>query len=459
MTTYSLAIDIGASSGRHVISWIDNGKLLIEEVYRFPNGVTRKNGRLCWNIEELFLNVIIGIKKCAQIGKIPSTVTIDAWGVDFVLLDKDNKILGDTVAYSDSRTKDIIDIVNSIVSKEEIYSRCGTQDLAFNTIYQLMAIKLKQPELLEKAEQMIMIPDYLSYLLCGVMAEEYTVASTTSLLDAKTRNWDFELIEKLGLPNKIFLPISDAVTVLGDFTENIAKYCGFSAKVLLCCAHNAASAVMSVPSTDNHSLYINIEDWSQMGTENSAPNLDENSMASGFTNEGGYGKAYRYCKKIMGLWMIQNLKKQSGLTFDEVMNLAKQNVDTPYRVDVNDQIFWNTENMADAVRAYCKKNLPFSVVCAVVYLSLAEEYAKTAKQFEKLCGKKFDCIHIIGDGSKDELLSDLTAKICKKRVVSGPYEAASIGNVLSQMLQKSELNNISDARRCVMRSLEVKEYV
>lgn len=459
MTTYSLAIDIGASSGRHIISWIDNGKLLIEEVYRFPNGTTRKNGHLCWNIEELFINVIIGIKKCAQIGKIPSTVAIDAWGVDFVLLNKDNKILGDTVAYSDSRTENIIDIVNSIVSKEEIYSRCGIQNLAFNTVYQLMAIKLKQPELLETAEHMIMIPDYLSYLLCGVMAEEYTVASTTSLLDAKTRNWDYELIEKLGLPSKIFLPISHVGTVLGDFTENIAKYCGFSSKVLLCCAHNTASAVMSVPSTDDHSLYISMEDWSNMGTENSAPNLDENSRAPGFTNEGGYGKTYVYSKRIMGLWMIQNLKKQSGLTFDEVMILAKQNIDTPYRVDVNDQSFCTTENMADAVRTYCKKNLPFSVVCAVVYLSIAEEYAKTAKQIEKLCPKKFDCIHTIGGGSKDELLSELTAKISKIKVVAGPSEAASIGNILSQMLQKGELNDISDARRCVMRSLEVKEYV
>ena len=459
MISYSLAIDIGASSGRHIISWLDNGKMQIEEVYRFPNGVTRKNGHLCWNIEEIFTNVIIGIKKCAEIGKIPSTVAIDTWGVDFVLLDKDNKIIGDTVAYRDSRTEDIIDAVNSIVSKEEIYSRCGIQDMTFNTIYQLMAIKLKKPDILEKAEHMLMIPDYLSYLLSGVMAEEYTEASTTSLVDAKTRNWDFELIEKLGLPTKIFLPISDPGTVLGEFTENIAKYCGFSAKVLLCCAHDTGSAVMSVPTLNDRSLYISSGTWSLMGTENILPVLDENSRTAGLTNEGGYGKTYRYLKNIMGLWMIQNLKKQSGLTFDEIMNLAKQNINTPHRVDVNDQIFLAPDNMADAVRTYCKERLPFAEICAIVYLSLAEEYARTAKQLEKLCQKEFDCIHIIGGGSKDEFLSELAAKVCNKKVVAGPSEATSIGNLISQMIQKGELSDITQARRCVMNSFSVKEYV
>jgi len=459
MTSYSLAIDIGASSGRHIISWLDNGKMMVEEVYRFPNGVTQKNGHLCWNMEDLFSNVVAGIKKCAEIGKIPSTVAIDTWGVDFVLLDKDNKILGDTVAYRDSRTEDVIDKVNAIVSKEEVYSRCGIQDLTFNTVYQLMAVKLKQPELLERAEHMLMIPDYLSYLLSGVMSQEYTEASTTSLVDAKTKNWDFDLINKLGLPERIFLPIAKPGTVLGEFTKPIADYCGFSAKVLHCCAHDTGSAVMSVPSLSERFLYISSGTWSLMGTENKSPILDEASREAGLTNEGGYNNTYRYLKNIMGLWMIQNLKKQSGLTFDEVMNLAKQNIDTPYRVDVNDQIFLAPENMADAVRTYCKKQLPFAEVCAIVYLSLVQEYAKTAEQLEKLSGEKFDAIHIIGGGSKDEYLNELAAKICKKKVVAGPSEATSIGNIMSQMIQKGELKDIFDARECVMRSFSVKEYV
>lgn len=459
MFNYSLAIDIGASSGRHIISWIDNGKIQIEEIYRFPNGVIKKNGHLCWNLEDLFSNVVIGIKKCVEIGKIPSTVSIDTWGVDFVLLDKDNKILGDTVAYRDSRTEDIIDKVNEIVSKEEVYSRCGIQDLTFNTIYQLMAIKLKQPELLECAEHMIMIPDYLSYLLTGVMAEEYTEASTTSLVDAKTRDWDFELIDKLGLPRKIFLPISQPGTVLGEFTKQIADYCGFSAKVLLCCAHDTGSAVMSVPSIGDKFLYISSGTWSLMGTENRTPILDNQSREFGITNEGGYGNTYRYLKNIMGLWMIQNLKKQSGCTFDEIMNLAKQNINTPYRVDVNDQIFLAPENMTDAVRTYCKKQLPFAEVCAVVYLSLAQEYKKTAELLEKLTGDKFDAIHIIGGGSKDQYLNELSAKICGKKVVAGPSEATAIGNILSQMIQKGEFKDIEQARACVMSSFSVKEYV
>ena len=458
MTSYSLAIDIGASSGRHIISWIDNGRIIVEEVYRFPNGVIKKDGRLCWNMEELFANVVKGIKKCAEIGKIPTSVSVDTWGVDFVLLDADNKIVGDTVAYRDSRTESVIDEVNKIVSKEELYSRTGIQDLTFNTVYQLMAVKMQEPEVLAAAEHMIMIPDYIAYLLSGVMAEEYTEASTSALLDAKKHDWDFELIEKLGLPQKIFLPITEPGTVIGRFSEQIEKYCGFSADVILPCAHDTGSAVLSVPSVSKNAAYISSGTWSLMGTENTEPMLDEESRVAGLTNEGGYGKTYRYLKNIMGLWMLQNLKKQSGLTFDEIMNLAKRNLDTPYRVNVNDGIFLAPENMADAVRTYCKENLSLPVICAVIYLPLAEEYNRTVQQLENLCDVKFDCIHIIGGGSKDELLNSLTAKICKKKVVAGPTEATAIGNILSQMISKGELSGVKEARECVMRSFSVVEY-
>jgi rhamnulokinase len=248
MNDYYLAVDIGASSGRHIVGLIENEKIITEEIYRFNNSLTEKNGHLCWDVNYLFGEIINGLKKCKEIGKIPSYMGIDTWGVDFVLLDSDNNIIGDTVGYRDKRTYGMDNEVNKIISDEDLYHRTGIQKQIFNTIYQLMAVKQNNPEIMDKAKDLLMMPDYFNFLLTGIKTAEYTNATTTQLVSPITKNWDFELIEKLGYKKEIFKDISKPATVLGRLTPKIKAEIGYDLSVILPATHDTGSAVISVPS-------------------------------------------------------------------------------------------------------------------------------------------------------------------------------------------------------------------
>lgn len=256
MSKYYLAVDIGASSGRHILGWRENGHICMEEIHRFPNGMSDKNGTLCWDVEQLFSEIKKGIAKCKEIGKIPVSMGIDTWAVDFVLLDKDNRIVGDTAGYRDGRTKGMDACVYEIIPEEALYERTGIQKQIFNTIYQLMSLKKQKPEELECAESLLMIPDYFHYLLTGKKGTEYTNATTMQLVSPDTKDWDYELIEKLGYPKKIFEKILTPGTVLGNFTEEIQKEVGFDCQVVLPATHDTGSAVLAVPTEKEQALYI-----------------------------------------------------------------------------------------------------------------------------------------------------------------------------------------------------------
>ena len=310
MEKYYLAVDIGASSGRHILGHLENGRMVLEEIYRFPNGMTEVDGEKIWDIDGLFGHVVEGMKKCKELGKIPVSVGIDTWAVDFVLLDKENRRLGNAVAYRDDRTKGMDAKVYEKVSLDELYATTGIQKQMFNTIYQLMSLKEKKPELLDKAETFLMIPDYLNFLLSGVKAQEYTNATTTQLVNPQTRDWDKERMELLEFPTKIFLPISEPGTTIGYLSEELQRKVGFTCNVVLPATHDTGSAVVAVPSNDENVLYISSGTWSLMGTELKEPNCGKGAMLRNFTNEGGYNKTYRFLKNIMGLWMIQSVKKE-----------------------------------------------------------------------------------------------------------------------------------------------------
>lgn len=464
MEKYYLAIDIGASSGRHILGHLENDKMVLEEIYRFPNGMKEVNGEKIWDIDELFREVINGMKKCKELGKIPVSVGIDTWAVDFVLLDENNKRLGNAVAYRDERTKGMDVLVYNKVPQDELYATTGIQKQIFNSIYQLMALKEKQPELLEKADTFLMIPDYLNFLLSGVKAQEYTNATTTQLVNPATRDWDRKRMEVLGFPTNIFLPIQEPGTVLGSLTNNIREQVGFDCKVILPATHDTGSAVVAVPSNNEHVLYISSGTWSLMGTELAKANCGKSAMLHNFTNEGGYNQTYRFLKNIMGLWMIQSVKREiaEDLSFAEICQMAAE-CDIKSLVDANDDRFLAPDNMTAEVQRACEESgqqVPRGIaeVAAVIYNSLAKCYATTLEELEEQTGCTYKNIHVVGGGANADYLNRLTAQYTQRTVLAGPTEATAIGNLAVQMIAKQELKDLSDARHCIYQSFEIKEY-
>ena len=464
MNPYYLAVDIGASSGRHILAHLEDGKMVLEEIHRFPNGMVQKDGENVWDVDELFAQIKLGMKKCAEAGKIPVSIGIDTWGVDFVLLDAEGKRIGNAVAYRDGRTKGMDEEVYKKIPEDELYARTGIQKAIFNTIYQLMALKVKKPEQLEKAETMLMMPDYFHYLLSGVAATEYTNATTGQLVGPVTKDWDMELIEKLGYPKKIFQKLVTPGTVLGELTEEIQKEVGFNCKVVAPATHDTGSAVIAVPTENDNTLYISSGTWSLMGTELMEANCSRESKQHNLTNEGGYDYRFRFLKNIMGLWMIQSVKKEIGgkLGFGEICEQASH-CTIPSIVDANDDRFLAPANMTEEVQAACRESgqqVPEGIaeVASVIYNSLAQCYAKTIKEIEEITGQKYDRIHIVGGGANAEYLNILTAKATGVPVYAGPTEATAIGNLAAQMMSAGELKGLKDARACVYKSFEIKKY-
>ena len=467
MKNYYLAIDIGASGGRHILACMEEGRMVLEEIYRFPNGMLEVKGEKIWDIDGLFEEIIKGMKICAEKGKIPVSMGIDTWAVDFVLLDREGKRISPAVAYRDERTIGMDEKVFEVIGEEALYLRTGIQKQSFNTIYQLMALKEKNPELLKKADKLLMIPDYFHYLLTGKTLAEYTNATTTQLVSPVTKDWDGELIEKLGYPAGIFQKIHMPGTVLGELTKEIADKVGFNCKVVLPATHDTGSAVMAVPVADDKEqevLYISSGTWSLMGTELEEADCREESRRCNFTNEGGYNYRFRYLKNIMGLWMIQSVKKEIAeeLSFGEICEQASK-CEISSLVDCNDIRFLAPRNMTEEVKTACRESgqqVPEDIaeVAAVIYGSLAKCYADTVRELERMTGRQYGSIHIVGGGANADYLNRLTAEATGLTVYAGPTEATAIGNLAAQMIAGGELKDLRDARACIFESFEVKQY-
>ncbi len=464
MDQYFLAVDIGASSGRHILGYVKDGKLQLEEIYRFSNGMDEKNGVLCWDTDRLFKEILTGMKKCKELDKIPVSIGVDTWGVDFVLLDKEDRKIGEAVGYRDSRTDGMDKEVFSVIPEEELYKRTGIQKAIYNTIYQLMALKKQHPEQLEKAETMLMMPDYFHYLLSGKKVQEYSEATTSQLVDPVTRNWDYELLEKLGFPGKIFQEIKMPGTNIGPLSEEIQKEVGFSCDVVLPPTHDTASAVMAVPTDEDNICYKSSGKWSLMGVEREEPDCSGKSREKNFTNEGGYDGSITYLTNIMGLWMIQSVRNKLAPDkgYGEICEEASREPIGSI-VDAQDDAFLAPDDMERAIQDKCRatgQEVPETLpqLAAVIYNSLAKCYADKLKEIEELTGNKYDRIHIIGGGSNAAWLNELSAKYAGVKVYAGPGEATALGNVLSQMIEKKLFKDIAEARRCVADSFEIKVY-
>ncbi len=464
MEQYFLAVDIGASSGRHILGHMGNGRLVLEEVYRFPNGTVNKGGEMCWEVDKLFEEIKTGMKRCKEIGKIPYSMGIDTWAVDFVLLNDRNERLGNAVGYRDKRTEGMDEEVYKIISEEELYERTGIQKQIFNTIYQIMSVKVKKPEVWEKTDSILMIPDYFNFLLTGRKATEYTNATTTQLVSPDTKDWDAELLKRLGYPRHIFPKIEKPGTLLGELSSEVSEEVGFCCKVVLPATHDTGSAVVAIPSVERDTLYISSGTWSLMGTELKTADCSERSRTHNFTNEGGYEYRFRYLKNIMGLWMIQSVKKEIGgeKSFGEIC-AAASDCDIASVVDCNDARFLAPESMTEEIQAACRETgqqVPQGIaeVAAVIYRSLSVCYAKTVNELEELTGKTYEKVYVVGGGANAEYLNRLTAKATGKAVCAGPTEATAIGNLAVQLMAANVVTGIEEARACIAQSFEIAKY-
>ena len=479
MPNYYLAIDIGASSGRHILGHVEDGRILLEEMYRFDNKQVHKNGHDCWDMDNLWNGILGGLKACREAGKIPQTIGIDTWAVDFVLIDKDGNTVGDAVAYRDGRTKDADKLVDKILPAVELYARTGIQKQLFNTIYQLMALKEEHPEQLEQAQTMLMIPDYFDYKLTGVMKQEYTNATSTNLVYAAAQTWDYELIEMLGLPRRLFGELSMPGTVVGNLTEEIQKEVGFDATVILPATHDTGSAFLAVPARDDKAVYLSSGTWSLLGVENEEPICTEDSWKENFTNEGGAWYRFRYLKNIMGLWMIQSIRRElngvayvAGRTskyadgkqwsFPDLIEAARGAADFHSIVDANDDCFLAPLSMIDAIKEYCRisgQQVPETVgeIMQCVYLSLSRCYKEAILNLCKLTGQIYTSINIVGGGCQDMYLNEMTAKAIGLPVYAGPVEGTAIGNLIVQFIAAGEFTDLQAARDAIRASFDIKE--
>lgn len=477
---YYLAIDIGASSGRHILGHVEEGRMVLEEMYRFDTQQVHKNGHDCWDLDGLRRNILEGLRRCKTAGKIPATMGIDTWAVDFVLLDSRGRLVSDAVAYRDKRTARMDEAVNRAISPEKLYQRTGIQKQNFNTVYQLMALKREHPEQLASAGSFLMIPEYFNFLLTGVRQNEYTNATSTNLVNARSKTWDMELIGALGLPAGIFGPLAMPGASLGRFSEAAREAAGFDCEVLLPATHDTGSAFLAVPARDDQAVYISSGTWSLLGVENSEPITTEASRLQNFTNEGGYEYRFRYLKNIMGLWMIQSIRRELGgvayvagksgsqmqgkkkVGFDELEAAARAADYFESMVDVNDDSFLAPPSMIDAVKEYCRRTrqpVPSSIseLMQCVYRSLAGCYGKAVRDLSRLTGKSYTSINIVGGGAKDGYLNELTARATGLPVYAGPAEGTALGNLMVQMIAGGEYPDLSSARKAIKNSFTVRE--
>ena len=465
MEKYFLAVDIGASSGRHILSHMEDGKIVLEEVFRFENGMTEINGHKCWDSELLFSHIKEGMKKCAELGKIPCYMGIDTWGVDYVLVDREGKRIGNAVGYRDDRTTGIDREVYQIIPEKELYARTGIAKQVFNTIYQLVALKKENPEQLLAAETLLLSPDYYNFLLTGKRASEYTIASTSQLVSPETKDWDYELIRMLGLPEKIFTPLQKPGTILGGLSDEVKAEIGYDCQVVMVTSHDTASAVLAVPSKTADFAYISSGTWSLLGVELENAICNEQSREANFTNEGGYDYKYRFLKNIMGLWMIQSVRNEmnKAYSFAQLCAMAEEVKDFPSRVDVDEHRFFAPDSMIEEIRNACRESgqpVPETPgeLATVVYQSLADCYKKSLRNLEAMTGKTYPAVNIVGGGANADYLNQLTANATGKTVYAGPTEATAIGNIVCQMLACGDLPSVAEARACIFDSFAVKTF-
>jgi rhamnulokinase len=470
-----LAIDIGASSGRHVAGLFDGQRLELREIYRFENGPVQAAGRLYWNLLAQWQDIRRGLRAAAaaNLGEFAS-VGVDTWGVDFGLLGRGDELLGNPVAYRDSRTDGLLDEAFKVVPREEIFKQTGLQFMQFNTLYQLWAMRRMNSPLLDAGESLLMMPDLFHWLLTGVKSNEQTNATTTQFFNPQTGDWATDLFKRFELPARILGPLSQPGTKLGPLRSSVANDTGLkNVHVVLPGTHDTASAVAAVPAAGPASekpnwCYISSGTWSLMGVEVPRPIVNDKCLALNFTNEGGIGGTTRLLKNIGGLWLVQECRRvwnEAGKnhSWEDLTRLAAAAKPLVSIVDPDDAAFLAPANMPEAIRDYCRRTgqtVPADkgavIRCALE--SLALRYRQVLTWLEELVGTRIETIHVVGGGTQNRQLCQATADACRRVVLAGPVEATAIGNVVVQAIAAGELGSIEDARAVVRQSFPPDRY-
>jgi len=467
-----LGIDLGAESGRVMAGIWDGGRMTLEELHRFPNGGVAVGETLRWDVVRLWAEIQNGLTIAAKkFGNAIVSIGVDTWGVDFVLLTKNDEMLGLPYHYRDARTRGMMEAAFARVGRDEIFANTGSQFLEINSLYQLLALQKSNPALLAAADRFLMIPDWLNWCLCGSRVVEFTNASTTQCLNPAKRTWAFETLRKFGLPENIFGELVEPGTAIGQLRESVAARCGLSrVKVIAPPTHDTAAAVAGVPTANTGKAnwaYISSGTWSLLGIESQKPLLSKNILNANLTNEAGIDGTWRVLKNITGLWLVQQLKRAfeaRGKSFDyaELVRLAAAEK-TSSVIDPDDARCLNPSNMAEAIQACCRDNgepVPQTegalVRCALE--SLANKYGDVLANLEQVSGERIDCIHVVGGGSRNELLNQLTANRCQRPVIAGPVETTVLGNLLTQLRASGEVRSLSEMRDIVRKSSDVREF-
>ncbi len=455
-----LAFDFGASSGRVIIGKYDGSKIHIEELHRFSNDPVMLGDTFHWDVLRLFHEIKQGLTKVknelAKNNTKIDSIGIDTWGVDYGLLDNKGRLLENPVHYRDKRTHGI--------KQPDYYNITGIQHMNINTIYQLYSLAQNRPELLERADKLLFMPDLFNYFLTGEKSCEYSIASTSGLLNAVTKDWSAEVLSELKIPQKLFCEITKGGRVLGNISGQIREELSLpEISVVSICGHDTACAVVAVPAAKEDFLYLSCGTWSLMGTELDKPLLD----SEGITNEGGYGGKIRYLKNIVGLWLIQESRREwkrqgKDYSFEDFGKMARAAEGGKCYIDTDYPDFSLTGNLPQKIKDYCKNTGQFvpqtdGEVLRCIYDSLAKKYAETKDEIEKLTGKSYDTLHMIGGGIQDEFLCEQTAKYCKCKVLAGPIEATAMGNIAIQLMAFKDIKDIKEAREIIRNSVEIKQ--
>lgn len=460
-----LAVDLGAESGRTIIGSIKGNRLTIEETHRFLNQPVHTPEGMQWDILRLWADIKKGIEISSdKTSKTITSIALDTWGVDFALLDRKGSLLSNPFHYRDERTNGMMKAAFKLVPKEIIYETTGNQFLELNTLYQLFSMAVNQSPLLHTSERFLTTPDFFNYWLCGSQKSEFTISTTTQCLNPKTGTWAFDLLEQLSIPVKIFPEIVQPGTILGPIRKSLARETHVNnIPVVAVAGHDTGSAVAAIPAENRNFAWISSGTWSIMGVVSVVPVISQKSLAYNFTNEGGVEGLWRLSKNVTGLWLVQECKREWGLSYDEITQLAQDAEPFMSVVDTDDKLFLLPKDMPEKIRRYCAntdQKIPETRgdIVRVALESLALKYRHVINQLEDLLDKKIEIIHIIGGGTKNKLLNQLAADATGKMIIAGPVEATAVGNVIMQAIALGDLKNLEEARELIRMSFETTHY-
>lgn len=468
MTKRVLAFDFGASSGRAIIGCFDGDKITLEEVHRFSNDPVSVGGTVYWDVLRLFYEIKQGIIKAKIAGGFDS-IGIDTWGVDFGLIDSEGKLMENPVHYRDARTVGLVDEAFKTMPKEKLYGITGIQFMELNTLFQLISLKKYRPWMLERADKMLFMPDLFGYMLTGKMCAEYSIASTSQLIDLDKKTWSKEILDAFGIKDSVFAPLVQPGTVLGELSKEVCEECGVDpVPVISVCGHDTQSAITSVPCEDGDFAFLSSGTWSLFGTELDKPIVNETSMNINITNEGGFDGSTGFLKNIIGLWLIQESRRQwkregKEYSYADLEKLALAAEPFKCFIDPDAPEFVPHGNILERVREFCRKTgqyVPETVgeIMRCIYESLAMKYRLTFEKLRECTERDYPVIHVIGGGTKDGLLCQMTANSCDRTVKAGPIEATVMGNVAVQLMSDGSVKNIGQARKIVADSSELKTF-